>query len=255
MTEPKTYRTRFWLHYEWGIMIGTRIIKDIHRADNKKLEKLQNLPVTMIIDAMQGIYGFEPRIRWVAGEKRFIGTAVTVKSPNYDNLAVHCALEMITPRDVLVVSANGESSRGLLGGVMLNFLNKSGCAGIVVDGCVRDIEDMQKLKVPVYATGISPVGATKKGPGEVNVPVSCGGQVVFPGDIIIGDENGIVSFGEEYIDEIAEMVSIKLNNEHRAMKMIDEDIEGYKRRRSNRVSQWMNESGYKWLFDRSDCVE
>ena len=73
--------------------------------------------------------------------------------------------------------------------------------------------------------------------------------------IIIGDENGIVSFGEEYVDEIAEMVSIKLNNEHLAMKRIDEDIEGYKRRRSNRVSQWMNESGYKWLFDRSDFVE
>lgn len=127
---------------------------------------------------------------------------------------------------------------------MVSYLEKVGCAGVVVDGCIRDKKEIESCLMPVYAVGFCPIGATKSGPGEVNVPISCGGQVVMPGDIIIADEDGVVCFDEGVYREIYPMVSSRVEAERMAMDLINNDIEAYKERRDNRVGQWTCDSGY-----------
>ena len=105
---------------------------------------------------------------------------------------LHKALELAQPGDVIVVDAQGDLSNAITGEIMMTQAAMSGVAGVVVDGAIRDSEAMRDLDMPVYAAGVTPKGPYKDGPGEINVPVTCGGVVVNPGDIVVGDADGIV---------------------------------------------------------------
>ena len=99
---------------------------------------------------------------------------------------------MAQPGDIIVVDGGSGCNRSVAGEIMMRFAQEKGLAGVVVDGCLRDLDGLETLTMPVYAKGITPQGPFKNGPGEINVPVACGGQVVFPGDILVGDRDGIV---------------------------------------------------------------
>lgn len=127
-------------------------------------------------------------------ERKLVGTAVTVKTRPGDNLGVYKALTQLQPGHVLVIDAGGDLTNAIVGELIMEYARQRGCAGFVVEGAVRDSAAFASADFPCYARGLSHRGPYKTGPAWLNVPVSIGGQVIHPGDIVVGDEDGIVSF-------------------------------------------------------------
>jgi len=123
-----------------------------------------------------------------------------------DNLVIHEALELIRPGDVLVVDGGGDTSRALLGEIMLTIAQSRGAAGIVIDGAIRDVGVISQSTFPCFAKAAIHKGPYKNGPGEINVPVTVGGMVVEPGDIVVGDDDGIVAFSQAIADDLLKAV-------------------------------------------------
>ena len=126
--------------------------------------------------------------------RKLVGTAVTVKTLPGDNLAIYRALMDMHPGHVLVVDGGQDLNNALVGELILQYALKRGCVGLVVDGAIRDSAAFQEADFPCYARGVSHRGPYKTGPGAINVPIAVGGQVVNPGDIVVGDEDGVVVF-------------------------------------------------------------
>jgi regulator of RNase E activity RraA len=110
-----------------------------------------------------------------------------------DNLMVHKAIDIAAPGDVIVVDAGGVVEQAIIGDIMTSHAAKRGVAGFVIDGAIRDADELRSRDFPVYARGVTHRGPYKNGPGEIGVPVSIGGMVVNPGDIIVGDGDGVVA--------------------------------------------------------------
>src|SRR5690606_6542841 len=140
------------------------------------------------------------RQRGVVGLTRYnrkgklVGSALTVKTRPGDNLFIYHAMTLVQPGHVLVVDAGGDLTNACVGEIMKSYLQQRGCAGLIVDGAIRDVAPFENDEFPCYARGHVHRGPYKDGPGEVNVPVNIGGQVIQPGDVIVADEDGIVSF-------------------------------------------------------------
>lgn len=160
------------------------------------------------------------RIKSLAPGMKIVGPAFTVRLPPPDNLMIHKALAMIKPGDVLVIDAGGDHSWGLLGFLMISTAIKLGVAGMVVDGCIRDAQETRKSGFPVFCAGLSPNGPFKEGPGEVNFPISCGGQVVYPGDMIIADDDGVVVLKQDFAETIIDDVYKVIRREENRLKEI-----------------------------------
>lgn len=170
---------------------GCRIYLKINRPSKELVEGFKGLPVANIADEMNRFFCVDARIK-PFNNKPMLGTAFTVKVRVGDNLFLHKALELAQPGDVIIVDAQGDTTNSITGEIMMTQAAVNGIAGVVVDGAIRDSEAMKDIDMPVYAVGVQPKGPYKDGPGEINVPVSCGGVVVRPGDIVVGDADGIV---------------------------------------------------------------
>lgn len=170
---------------------GFRIYSTVERPSKELVEAFREIPVANIADNMGRISCVDSYIK-PYNKARLLGTAFTVKAPLGDNLMFHKALDMAKPGDVLVVDGESDMNHALCGEIMMRYAMKKGIAGFIIDGCIRDAASLDDLDFPVYARGVNPKGPYKNGPGEINVPVSCGGQVVLPGDIILGDSDGVV---------------------------------------------------------------
>ena len=161
---------------------------------SRLLDAFANVPTSHISDnlrRLEGILG----LRRFHRSRKLIGTAVTVKLRAGDNLLTYKALSMMSPGHVLVVAdAGGVTSNAIVGDLLLAYAQQRGCAGFVVDGAIRDSAAFAAADFPCYARDVTHRGPFKTGPGALNVPVSIGGQVVQPGDVMIGDEDGIVVF-------------------------------------------------------------
>jgi regulator of RNase E activity RraA len=121
-----------------------------------------------------------------------VGPALTVKARPGDNLMAMKAIELARPGDVIVISSDGEANLSVWGGIMSMMAARRGIAGLITDGVVRDVAQCREANLPIWATGLTPVGPTKLGPGQINQPMSCGGVIVNPGDVILADEDGVV---------------------------------------------------------------
>lgn len=192
--------------------IGLRIFTQIERPARELVEQFADLPTSNINDEMNRLFCMDAGIK-PYNDLHLIGTAVTVKAPVGDNLMFHRALDLAEPGDVVVVDGAGALERSLAGEMMITYAEKRGLAGLVVDGALRDLDGIRSAKIPIYTRGINPQGPFKNGPGEINVPISCGGQVVFPGDILVGDEDGIVVIRPEWAEEILAKAKAKYEQE------------------------------------------
>lgn len=175
--------------------VGKRIYLKRHLPDPKLVEEFKKIPASNTADVMGRSSAMNPRIHLVSKPKAqmMAGPAFTVKCRAGDNLALHAALNFCSEGDVLVVSNEEDSTRALMGEVMMAYLYlQKKVAGIILDGPIRDIDEIGKWDFPVYCTGTTPGGPYKEGPGELNVPISCGGISVNPGDIILADPDGVV---------------------------------------------------------------
>lgn len=214
------------------VTVGNRIFTEIVRPERELVEQFAGLPSSNINDEMNRLFCMHDYIRLLnpAMARPLLGTAITVKAPIGDNLFFHQALDMAQPGDVIVVDGASGCNRSLAGEIMLRMANDKGLAGVIVDGCLRDLDGIETLAMPVYAKGITPQGPWKFGPGEVNTPIACGGQVVFPGDILVGDKDGIVVIRPQDAREIAEAAKKKKAGEDDTFALMATNFPAYLKR-------------------------
>jgi regulator of RNase E activity RraA len=181
--------------------LGFRIITDTPRPPADLVASFRGKAAPNVGDATGRLHFMDPGIV-ARTDLPVCGVAVTVNSRPGDNLMVHKALEVASPGDVVVVCTNGNTTTAVLGELMGHTAVAAGFGGIVVDGAIRDVEGLKALGLPAYSRTVSPAGPFKDGPGEINVPISCGGTVVMPGDIVVGDEDGVVVVPREDAAEV-----------------------------------------------------
>lgn len=162
-------------------------------------EAFLRVPTAHISDNLQRIEGILG-LRRFHRSRKLIGTAVTVKARAGDNLLTYKALSMMSPGHVLVVDAGGVTTNAIVGELLMMYAQQRGCGGFVIDGAIRDSSAFADDDFPCYAREATHRGPFKTGPGAINVPVSIGGQVVQPGDVIVGDEDGLVVFAPSEVD-------------------------------------------------------
>lgn len=239
------------------ITIGNRIFSEVKRPKRETVELFRGLPSSNINDEMNRLYCMHDYIHLLnpAAAKPLLGTAITVKAPIGDNLFFHQALDMAQPGDVIVVDGASGCNRSLAGEIMMRFACKKGLAGIVADGCLRDLDGIGTLEMPIYAKGITPQGPWKFGPGEVNVPIACGGQVVFPGDILAGDKDGIVVIRRQDAEAVAEAAQKKKASEDKTFELMDADLSAYAEKHVQSTLTRMNGKNVTTYLDYSEMYQ
>ena len=170
-------------------------------VDADILARLRAIPVALLSDQLHRNRGTS-LLRPYHTPSPMAGTAVTVKTRSGDNLAILRAFDHCRAGDVLVVDADGETANALVGGIMTFFAASIGMAGMVLDGAVRDVAEIGARTFPVYARGHTHRGPYKDGPGAINVPVSVGGLLVRPGDIVVGDQDGLLCFSRDEAEAV-----------------------------------------------------
>ncbi|MGG1675508.1 RraA family protein [Neobacillus sp. NRS-1170] len=169
---------------------------------DQNVDKFRNIPTTCISDAMDGLNNLHPSIKPLKEEYKIAGRAFTVKIPVGDNLAVLKAIREAKPGDILVVDSKGDQYRAIAGDFVAGMAQTLGIGGIVVDGVIRDIVEIKQLDFPVFSKGTAVAASGKAGVGEINVPISCGGTAVNPGDILVGDADGVVVIPQKIEQEV-----------------------------------------------------
>ncbi|MEV5113236.1 RraA family protein [Peribacillus frigoritolerans] len=183
------------------------------------IQQFRNLPTTAISDAMEGLSNLDSAIKPLKEEFRMAGRALTVKIPVGDNSAVLKAIGEAKPGDIIVVDSKGDTYRAIAGDFVVGMMQTMEIGGLVVDGVIRDLEAIKELNFPVFSKGTTVASSGKAGVGETNVPISCGGVTVYPGDIIIGDIDGVVVVPKDKGEEILVKAKDKImKDEQRAEK-------------------------------------
>lgn len=184
--------------------VGCKIIRDFSRPDPDLVELFRDLPVANIDDCMQRTAAVDSAIVPL-GKGQLLGTAFTVRVAHGDNLMLHAAMDLAKSGDVIVIDAGGFTERAIFGELMATYCKVRGVRGIVCDGAVRDAQALAAMEdFQVYARAVTPNGPYKNGPGEVNVPVIIGGRIVHPGDIVVGDGDGVLFIRPEDAISLAE---------------------------------------------------
>jgi RraA family protein len=203
--------------------IGFRIFSNIERVSPSVIERYSEtkLPTSNIADVMGRFGAIGQGIRSLNKDGiHLVGTAFTVRIPPSDNLMVHKAMDLAGTGDVIVVEAGGDMTHAILGELMCIYAEKRGIRGFIVDGSVRDGASIRRLGYPVFAKGLTPRGPYKEGPGEINVPISCGGAPVHPGDMVVGDMDGAVVVPKDSAEEILEKALAARRDEEEATRRI-----------------------------------
>lgn len=176
-------------------------------------EKFIGIPTGNICDC-NGLEGaMDSAIMPLHYKMKLAGPAMTVECQPGDNLTIHKAIHIAEPGTVLVISCKGYTDRGVFGEMFATSCVARGIAGVVIDGACRDKEDLIDMNFPVFVRGVNPNGTRKEVCGEINLPISCGGIIVNPGDIIIGDADGIVCIRKEDAEAVLEKSQAKKEKE------------------------------------------
>jgi regulator of RNase E activity RraA len=182
---------------------------------------LRDIPVSLLSDNLHrscGSIGLRP----YHSPAPMAGTAVTVRTRGGDNLAVLRAFDFCRPSDVLVIDAGADVTNAIVGGIMSFFAASAGFAGMVIDGAIRDVAEIRERSFPIYARGVNHRGPYKDGPGEINVAVTVGGMVVRPGDLVVGDQDGLVAFSPAIAASLIEKAQAQRAKEEATMQAIRE---------------------------------
>ena len=173
-------------------MVGLQILERRRQVSAQLVHAFKGLPVANISDCMARMSAAGPRLRPMHKSGHLAGPALTVKCRPGDNLMIHKALTMAQAGDVIVVDAGGDLTNSLFGEIMMATAVKIGVAGVVLNGAVRDSEEIGQGSFPLYAAGVTHRGPYKDGPGEINVPISIDGMVIHAGDLVVGDADGLL---------------------------------------------------------------
>lgn len=202
--------------------IGFSINNHIERCSQEDINYFKEIPVANIGDCMNRNACLSADLI-PANKVKLCGSAYTVKSVAGDNLLLYYAIEKAQENDVIIFSADGYENRAICGELMCSWAMKKKLGGIIVNGAVRDIEALSQLDFPVYYKSVSPNGPYKNGPGEVNSSLAINNQVINPGDLIVGDADGIICIKQKYISQLKDDVEQVLKKEQKIFDGINKD--------------------------------
>ncbi|MGF6265954.1 RraA family protein [Paraburkholderia youngii] len=193
---------------------GTSLInRNIERVAPELVDAAARFQAAILADVAGRRGTVHGRVQPLARTMKVAGPAVTVEVRAGDNLAIHAALAIAKPGDVIMVDGKGDISCALLGEIMATQAKASGIAGIIIDGAVRDAHELANGDYPIFSAGLNPCGPTKSVAGRVNAPISIGGAAVNPGDLVVGDADGVVVIARHDVARIIDLAQKKLDME------------------------------------------
>jgi Demethylmenaquinone methyltransferase len=201
--------------------VGFRILKRQRKVGSDIVEHFANLPVANVSDSMSRLTAGGARLRPMHGSGKLSGPALTVKAPPGDNLMLHKAIALSEPGDVIVVDAGGDLTNAIVGEMMLMQMAKRRVGGLVINGAIRDAAYIRSQTLPVFAAGVTHRGPYKNGPGEINVPIAIDGMVIEPGDLIIGDDDGLLCVPFDQVDPVLKAATAKSEAEQKQVKNME----------------------------------
>jgi RraA family protein len=199
---------------------GFRILPFPPQPSREALAALKNVATAHLSDNMSRLNASGAVLRAMHKPSHMVGTALTVKVSPGDNLMVHKAIDIARPGDVIVVDAGGDTNHAIIGEIMSSLAESRGAVGMVIDGSIRDAGYIAASTFPIYARGVTHRGPFKNGPGEINIPIAIAGMVVNPGDIIVGDEDGLVVVAPAQAIELAKIAKAYADGEAVTLKKI-----------------------------------
>jgi RraA family protein len=203
-------------------MIGLQILKRRRQVAAATIDQFRPIPVANISDCMARMTAGGPRLRPMHASGRLAGPALTVKTRPGDNLMIHKAIDMAQPGDVIVVDGGGDLTSALIGELMVSQALQRRVAGFVINGAIRDLDFIHAGAMPVYAAGVTHRGPYKDGPGEINVAIALDGMVVQPGDLILGDADGVLCVPYDDLDAVLAAATSKVAAEVKTLAAIAE---------------------------------
>lgn len=168
------------------------VIRDIERVSADVVQQAAGFQAAILADVAGRRGTMHGRVAPVHERMQLAGPAFTVEVRPGDNLMIHAAIALAQPGDILVIDGKGDQTAALMGTLMLSACKQRGLGGVVVDGAIRDKLELLELGFPVFSAGFNPAGPTKFVPGRINHTISCGGTMVNPGDLVVGDADGVV---------------------------------------------------------------
>ena len=186
------------------------VVRSIARVDPTVIKQAAKFPSSILADVAGRRGALHGRIAPLSPSMRFAGPALTVEVRPGDNLMIHAAMSIAQPGDVIIVDGKGDLSSALMGEIMAQQCVALGVAAVVIDGAVRDSEAIRELGFPMYAAGLNPNGPTKFVPGRLNHPISIGGVTVNPGDLVVGDADGVTVIERNKAEAMLALAAEKL---------------------------------------------
>jgi RraA family protein len=217
-----------------------RILDIAKRPDPRLVAELGRMVTPHLSDSMERLYAGGHQLRPMHKEGKLVGPAFTVRTAAGDNLLVHKAIDTAQKGDVIVVDAGGWLDNAIIGELMSARAKQRGVAGMVIWGAIRDSAEIGAASYPIYAAGVTHRGPYKNGPGEINVPIVIGSMPVNPGDIIVGDADGLVAVPQDQAERVLASAKSILEKETASMKQI---VAGTVDR--SWVDKALKEKGYK----------
>ena len=212
----------------------SEIRRDFERVSPAIVQRASTFAASILADVAGRRGTLDGRIVPLSHSTRGAGPAFTLEVRPGDNLMIHAAMTMARPGDVLVVDGKADRTCALMGSIMVNACKVLGLAGVVLDGAHRDTEELLALGFPFYSIGANPNGPTKFVPGRINWPISCGGVAISPGDLIVGDADGVVVVEREKAESLLDQAALKVADER---KRIADIVAG-----KNLRPQWLEAS-------------
>ncbi|CAM0554913.1 4-hydroxy-4-methyl-2-oxoglutarate aldolase/4-carboxy-4-hydroxy-2-oxoadipate aldolase [Vreelandella titanicae] len=200
--------------------VGNRVLQRQRRVDDDLIKAFAVLPVAVVSDSMSRIFAGGPELRPMHRAGNLAGVALTVRTRPGDNLMLHKAIDMAQPGDVIVCDAGGDTTNALMGELMLAYAVKKGVAGFVLNGALRDLDGFRDTNLPTFAVGVTHRGPYKNGPGEINTPINLGGMVIEPGDLILGDADGVLAVPYNDAETVLKAAQAKQAAEDKQMAAI-----------------------------------
>jgi RraA family protein len=183
-------------------MIGLKVLKRRRAVPAELALQFIGVPVSNVSDCMSRLFGGGAGLRPMHRGRPMSGPALTVRTRPGDNLMIHKALQMAAPGDIIVVDAGGDLTNAVIGDLVVGVAIQRGLGGFVINGAIRDAKAVREGDFPIFAAGVTHRGSYKDGPGEINVPIAIDGMVIEPGDLIIGDDDGVLCVPFDHVQTV-----------------------------------------------------